>query len=160
MGSRRPPSAPEGQVIIEEIRSQNRATLEAVEALRESIEERIERLDRESRGRDDLLALAIGELRHEVRQQASDLTELKRLSLRHGTDIAELRALNDRHSAEIGDLRTESGGLRAETRELRLGLHENTLELRGLSHKVEAMNQLHERVAALERKVSERDSPV
>ena len=93
MGTRKSPSAPQWQVILEDIRSQNRSTLEAVEAFRQSIEERIDRLDHDGRDRDGLLALAVTDLRQEVRQHTTDLTELKRLSLRHGADIRELKEL-------------------------------------------------------------------
>lgn len=62
-------SGPAWQVILEEMRSQHRATLEAIAACRWSLEERIERLDRESRGRDGTLLLAITDLGREVRLQ-------------------------------------------------------------------------------------------
>ena len=45
MASRKSPSAPEWQVILEEIRSQNRMTIEAVEAHRVSSEERFQSLE-------------------------------------------------------------------------------------------------------------------
>ena len=61
-------SGPAWQVILEEMRSQNRATLEAIEAFRGWLEERVERLDRERRERDGALLLAITDLRREVRQ--------------------------------------------------------------------------------------------
>jgi hypothetical protein len=47
------PSSGAWQVVVEEMRSQNRAEIKTVEAFRASIEERIDRLDRESRDRDD-----------------------------------------------------------------------------------------------------------
>jgi hypothetical protein len=105
MGTRKAPSAPQWQVILEEIRSQNRSTMEAVEAFRQSIEERIDRLDRDSRDRDGLLALAITDLREEARQHGSDLTELKRMGLKHGADIAEIKDLGLRHSADMAELK-------------------------------------------------------
>jgi chromosome segregation ATPase len=189
MGTRKSPSAPQWQVILEEIRSQNRSTLEAVEAFRQSIEERIERLDRESRGRDELLALAVTGLQREVRQHSTDLTELRRLSLRHGADIVELKELGREHSRDIADLRRLSeqhgtdiselkalgqaqssdiaelkaighehgsgiAGVRAEMRELKVTVQENTVELRSLSQKVDALNRLEERVAVLERRAA------
>lgn len=138
MGTRKAPSAPQWQVILEDIRSQNRSTMEAVEAFRQSIEERIDRLDRDTRDRDGLLALAITDLRQEVQHHTTELTELKRLSLRHGSDIAELKELGQRHSHDI--------------RELKVMVQENTVEVRGLSQRVEALNRLEERVAALEKR--------
>ncbi|MCM2258606.1 MAG: hypothetical protein NDJ94_23490 [Vicinamibacteria bacterium] len=50
-------------MILEEMRSQNRLTIEAVEATRVVLEGRLDRIERESRDRDGLLGLAIGELR-------------------------------------------------------------------------------------------------
>jgi DNA repair ATPase RecN len=169
MGTRKSPSAPQWQVILEDIRSQNRSTLEAVEAFRQSIEERIDRLDRESRGRDELLALAVTGLQREVRQHSTDLTELRRLSLRHGADIVELKDLNQCHGQDIVELKElaqrhgqdidELTGLgrqhSADLREVKLTVQENTVELRSLSQKVDVLNRLEERVAVLERRAAE-----
>jgi hypothetical protein len=152
MGTRRAPSAPQWQVILEEIRSQNRSTLEAVEAFRQSIEERIDRLDRDSRDRDGVLSLALGDLRQEVRLQATDLTELKRLSLRHGNDIGELKELGRRRVGDIAELKELSQRHSHDVRELKVTVQENTVELRSLSLRVDALNRLEERVSALERR--------
>jgi hypothetical protein len=46
------------------------------------IEEKIEGLDRDSRDRDALLSLAIAVLQRDVKQQGSELAELKRSALR------------------------------------------------------------------------------
>ena len=166
MGTRKAPSAPQWQVILEDIRSQNRTTMEAVEAFRQSIEERIDRLDGGSKDRDGLLALAITDLRREVRQQGSDLTELKRIGLKHGgdigelkelglrhsSDIAELKELGLRHSSDIAELKELGKGQSHDIRELRVTVQENTVELRNLSQRVDALNRLEERVAALEKR--------
>lgn len=65
-----PPSSsgPAWQVILEEIKSQNRSTIEAVESSRAVLEQRIDRLDQESRARDGTLELAIRQLRADVRR--------------------------------------------------------------------------------------------
>ena len=166
MGTRKAPSAPQWQVILEDIRSQNRSTMEAVEAFRQSIEERIDRLDGDSKDRDGLLALAITDLRREVRQQGSDLTELKRIGLKHGgdigelkelglrhsSDIAELKELGLRHSSDIAELKELGKGQSHDIRELKVTVQENTVELRNLSQRVDALNRLEERVAALEKR--------
>jgi chromosome segregation ATPase len=180
MGTRKPPSAPEWQVSLEDIRSQNRSTLEAVEAFRSSFEQRMDRVEHESRDRDATLALAIADLRREVGANSTDLTELKRLSLRqggdiselkelvrqHGIDITELEELGRQHSADISELKqlgrqqsTDISELKhigqetvSDIRELRLTVQGSTVELRGLSQKVDALNRLDERVAALERR--------
>jgi chromosome segregation ATPase len=145
-------------VILEEMRSENRATLEAVVAFRSSLEARIERLDYESRDRDAALSLALGELRREVREHSKDLTELKRLSLRLGADSDGLKELGLQHSAIItensGDIRELKGDIRelkGIVYELGIGVRENTVELRSLSH---ALNRLDARVAGLEERVA------
>jgi hypothetical protein len=61
---RRNPSSPEWQVILEEMRSQNRATIEHVELIRTSLEQRIDRL--EAGTRDASLELAIRALTRQV----------------------------------------------------------------------------------------------
>ncbi len=183
MGTRKSPSAPQWQVILEEMKSQNRSTMEAVEAFRQSIEERIDSLDRDSRDRDGLMALALTDLRQEVRQHTTDLTELKRLSLRHGgdiaelkdlgqqhsadiaelkdlgqqhsADIAELKELGQQHSADIAELRELGQQHRADIREVKVTVQENTVGLRSVSQKVDALNRIEERVAALERRAAE-----
>jgi ribosome-associated translation inhibitor RaiA len=125
MASKKPSSGAAWQVIVEEMRSQNRATIEVVEAFRMSIEERIERLDRESHDRDSMLAQAISGLR--------------RLGEQHGADIAELKRMGQGHGVDI--------------RDLKVTVQENTVELRTLARKMEALNRLEERVAALEKRV-------
>lgn len=152
MGTRKSPSAPQWQVILEDIRSQNRSTLEAVEAFRQSIEERIDRIDREIRDRDGLHALAIADLRQEVRLHTSDLTELKRLSLRYGGDIAELKELGFCHSSDITELKQMGERHGHDIRELKVTVQENTVEVRSLSQRIDALNRLEERVAALEKR--------
>ena len=59
---RRNPSGPRWQVILEEMRSQNRATIEHVDMIRTSLEQRIDRLDQDTRIRDAALEMAIQEL--------------------------------------------------------------------------------------------------
>lgn len=70
------PPEPPWQVILEEIRSQNRATIEAVEASRTALEQRIDRLEHETRTRDAALEMAIRELRLDVRQLQGDVRGL------------------------------------------------------------------------------------
>jgi chromosome segregation ATPase len=155
MGTRRSPSAPQWQVILEEMRSENRATLEAVLAFRSSLEARIERLDVESRDRDAAASLAVADLRREVRQHSSDLTELKRLALRHGGDIDGLKGDVTQLRGDVTELKQVAQHHGTDIRELKVSVQENTLELRGLSQKVDALNRLEERVAALERRAAE-----
>jgi hypothetical protein len=66
MASRKSSSGGPWQVIVEEMRSQNRATLEAIARCRASIEGRLDRIEREWRDRDATLALAIADFRRDL----------------------------------------------------------------------------------------------
>jgi hypothetical protein len=59
--------------LLEEMRSQNSTTIEAVEVFRAALEQRIERLDQDTRARDGLLELAIRDLRVSVQQNSLDI---------------------------------------------------------------------------------------
>lgn len=74
---RRSSDAPSWQVILEEIRSQNRATIEAVEASRAALEQRIERLEHGTSTRDAALEMAIRELRVSVHQNGAEIRQLQ-----------------------------------------------------------------------------------
>jgi hypothetical protein len=63
-------------LLLEEMRSQNSATIEAVEAVRVSLEQRIDHVDREARGRDPVLELAIRDLKLSVQQMGVDMRNL------------------------------------------------------------------------------------
>ena len=60
---------PPWQVILEEIRSQNRATIEAVETNRESLEERMDQIQRATEARFDILEKALSHLDQESRSR-------------------------------------------------------------------------------------------
>lgn len=77
MPARKQPPSPPWQVILEEIRSQNRLTIEAVETSRASLEERINRLEQESRSRGSMLEMAIRELRLTVQQLQGDVKSVQ-----------------------------------------------------------------------------------
>jgi len=72
-------------VILEDMRSQKRTTIEAVESTRlaleqriDGLEQRIERLENDTRVRDAGLELALHELRVSVQQNTVDIRELNR----------------------------------------------------------------------------------
>lgn len=88
MPSRNKPPEPSWQVIFEEIRSQNRSTIEAVEAARVALEQRVDRLDQETRSRDGVLELAI-------RQNSADIRELKSSVHENSVDLRSLAAKVD-----------------------------------------------------------------
>jgi hypothetical protein len=73
----RKPAEPPWQVILEEIRSQNRATIESVEASRAALEQRIERLERDTSARDGVLEMAVRELKVTVQQNGIDIRGLQ-----------------------------------------------------------------------------------
>jgi chromosome segregation ATPase len=68
--------APAWQVILEEIKSQNRGTIEAVESSRTALEQRIDRLDQESRARDAVLEGAIRHLGADLGRVDAKVTAL------------------------------------------------------------------------------------
>jgi hypothetical protein len=61
---------------MEDMQSQNRLTMEAIEALRDTLERRIDRLDQETRARDAGLELAIRDLRVTVQENTVDIRAL------------------------------------------------------------------------------------
>jgi hypothetical protein len=63
-------------LLLEDMRSQNRATIEAVEATRLALEQRIERIDQDARARDAMLEVAIRDLKVSVQQNSLDLRDL------------------------------------------------------------------------------------
>lgn len=65
---------PPWQIILEEIRSQNRATIESFEASRTALEQRIDRLERDTSIRDAALEMAMRELRLTT---SADIRELQ-----------------------------------------------------------------------------------
>jgi hypothetical protein len=105
MASNRPPSGAAWYAALEEIRSKRRAILEAVQSFRASCEERLDRLDRESRQRDDTLILAIGELLREVRRTRGDIVELRHLAIEDRNGIAELTRLGADDRGDIAELK-------------------------------------------------------
>jgi len=63
-------------LLLEDLRSQNAATIEALEATRVALEQRIERLDQDSRSRDALLEVALRDLKVSVQQNSIDIRDL------------------------------------------------------------------------------------
>jgi hypothetical protein len=105
MASTRASSGPKRQALLDEIRSQGRAKLDAVQSFRAWAEERIDRLDRESRQRDDALARAIAELIREVRRTRADIVELRQLGVEDRNGIAELTRFGADDRADIAELK-------------------------------------------------------
>lgn len=141
MARRRPASGPPWQVILEEIRSQNRATIEAVEAVRVTLEQRIDRADRESRERDAMLEAAIRAIREDAR---SWIDRLDRETRERDTSL----------ESAVRDVRVGVQQNTVDIAELKVRVQENTVEVRDLARKVEALVRLEERVGALEKRTA------
>ena len=102
-------------LLLEDMRAQNRATIEAVEASRRALEETIEALTRDTNARIGVLDAAIKHLAQEGRSQDASL------------DLA--------------------------IRDLKVTVQQNSVDIRDLAGKIEALTRLEERVAALERRI-------
>src|SRR5438552_7591776 len=60
-------------VILEDIRSQNRATMEALQATRAALEEKIDQVDRNSQARDAVLEAAVRQNSKDIRTNSDDI---------------------------------------------------------------------------------------
>jgi uncharacterized protein YoxC len=88
---------PPWETLLEGMRSQNRATIESVEANRLALEQRIDRLERDTLQRDSDLAMAIRDLRSTVQENSAKI---------------------DTHGAAIRDLQSDVRGLSARVESL------------------------------------------
>ena len=122
---KKPPAAsePAWQVILEEIRSQNRATIEAVQSSHGELKRDIAELRGETTARFQVLEAA-------VRQNGADIRQ-------NSTDIQDLR----------GEVRQNSADIRILQREVA----QNSTDIRRLDEKVDNLSGLEARVSALER---------
>jgi methyl-accepting chemotaxis protein len=121
-------------VILEDIRSQNRATIEAVEATRAALEERIHRVDRGSQARDSVLEAAIRDLRKTVEQNSADIRQ------------------------NSADIRQNSVDIRQNTADIRQNstdIQQSSADIRSLNARVEALGPLDQRISALEQRSSQ-----
>lgn len=106
-------SAPPWQVILEEIRSQNGATIEAVDGTRVALEQKLDVLDAEVRARFALVESSVRSLGHETRERDSVL----------GAAIARF----DQEG------RTRDTSLEAALRDLNVSVQENSVDIRDLA---------------------------
>jgi hypothetical protein len=127
---RTPPPEPPWQVILEDIRSQNLTTLEAVHSSHLSLRAQIADVDERLGGR-----LTIVE--NVVRQNSADIRELK-------ADVGGLKADVGGLKADVGVLKTDVAGLKVAVADLRAGLER-------VEGKVDGLTPLEARVTALER---------
>ena len=77
-------------IILDDMRAQNRVTIEAVESARHMLEQRIDRLERETRSRDAALEAAIRDLKVVVQQHTVDIRELQVGVRENSVDIRDL----------------------------------------------------------------------
>ena len=120
-------------VILEEMRSQNRATVEAVEAIRVTVDQRIDRFESATQDRFTVLEAAVRQNSTDIRQNSADIRQ-------NTTDIRQNTA----------DIRRNSDDIRQNTADIR----QNSEDIRGLSARVEALGSLDRRVSALEQRAS------
>jgi hypothetical protein len=113
--------------VIEEIRSQNRATIEAVELNRDTLERRI------------------GDLNGSLTTRMDDLERAL---------TARLDGLEKVFSRMDGESRARDASLEVAIRDLKVSVQQNGVDIRDLATKLEALSRLEERVAALERRTA------
>jgi SMC interacting uncharacterized protein involved in chromosome segregation len=116
---------PPWEVILEEIRSQNRATIEAVEVNRETLERRM------------------GDLNGSLTTRMDDLERAL---------TARLDGLEKALGRVDEESRARDASLEVAIRDLKVSVQQNSVDIRELAAKVEALSRLEERVAALERR--------
>ena len=132
-----PPPEPPWQVILEDIRSQNRATLEAVE----SFEGRYARDRTEDRartdGRFDVIEGVLREHSRDIREIKGDVAVLK-------TDVAELKTDVAVLKTDVAEIKTDVAVIKADVAAIKT-------DLRRVDGKVDHLSALEPRLASLER---------
>ena len=146
MPSKRGGAEPRWAVILEDIRSQSRATLEAVGASHVALAERIDRFEERTESRFGVVESAIqsnsrGIAALEKRLEQSDQEN----RLRFAALEAALHSLDQ-------ESRSRDASLELAVRELKVSVQQNSVDIRDLAGKVEALARLEERVSALERR--------
>ena len=137
---------PPWEVILEEIRSQNRATIEAVEVNRETLERRFDHLE----GRSDRLEQRQDHLDASIVRVEKSL--IGRMDDLERALTARMDALEKALAGVDQESRSRDASLEVAVRELKVSVQQNSVDLRELATKVEALTRLEERVAALERR--------
>jgi methyl-accepting chemotaxis protein len=120
-------------VILEEMRSQNRATIEAVETIRVTVDQRIDRFEHATQDRFTVLEVAVRQNSADIRKNGEAISQ----------NSEELRQ-------NTADIRQNSADIRQNTTDIR----QNSEDIRTLSAGVDALGSLDRRVSALERRVS------
>ena len=134
-------------IILEEIRSQNRATIEAIEATRVALEAKIDDVDRGSKARDAVLEAAVRQNSADIRKNSVEIQQNSVDIQKHGASIQKHGASIRKNGASI---RKNGAGIRKNTKEIR----KNGEDIRVLTARVEALGPLDQRVSAIERRPS------
>ena len=127
-------------VLLEEMRSQNRATIEAVEAIRVTVDQRFDRFESATQDRFTVLEAAVRQNSTDIRQNGADIRQ-------NSADIRQNTADIRKNSA---DIRQNSDDIRQNTTDIR----QNSEDIRGVSGRVEALGSLDRRVSTLEQRAS------
>ena len=138
MPTNRQGSEPPWQVILEEIHSQGRATIEAVETNREALEQRMDQYQERTEARFDIVEAAIAGNREAIEGLERRLT-------------ARIEALEQALNRVDQESRARDASLELAIRELKVSIQQSSVDSRNVGARLEALNRLEERVAALER---------
>ena len=120
-------------VLLEEMRAQNRATIEAVEASRVTLEGKIDSLARETGGRLTVLEAAVRQNSRDIKKNSADIR----------TNSADIRKNSK-------DIRKNSEDIRTNSEDIR----KNSDDIRVLTARVDALGPLDQRVSAIERRLA------
>jgi methylthioribose-1-phosphate isomerase len=74
-------------VLLEDIRSQNRATIEALQVTRDALEEKIDQVDRNSQARDAVLEAAVRQNSKDIHKNSEDIRQNGVDILKNSDDI-------------------------------------------------------------------------
>ena len=135
------------EVILEEMRTQNRATIEAVEMVRVTVEQRIDRFERETGDRFTVLEAAVRQNSTDIRQSTADIRKNSAGIRKNGADIGKN---SDDIRKNSDDIRKNSDDIRQNSDDIR----QNSEDIRTLSARVEALGSLDRRVSVLENRAS------
>jgi len=153
MPSKRGDAEPRWVVILEDIRSQNRATLEAVGASHMALAERIDRFEERTESRFSVVEVAIQSNSRGIaaldQRMASLEKRFEQSDQENRLRFAALEAALHRLDQES---RSRDASLELAVRELKVSVQQNSVDIRDLAGKVEAVSRLEERVSALERR--------
>jgi hypothetical protein len=141
------------QVIAEDMRSLNRATIEAVEASRLALDARIDRFEQKTDSRFTVVEAAIQSNTKGMaaldQRMGSVERRLEQSDQENRLRFAALEAALQRIDQES---RARDQSLEVAVRDLKVSVQQNSVDIRDLAGKVEALSRLEDRVSALERR--------